>query len=88
MKKVEMPSIPDDSKRNAIRRNQYAEIGSGGADLIKVDITPEWMNFQDILEFSTSYTINGQQTPLFSPLLENEDGIIYYQDADNVSYLY
>ena len=65
----------------ARRKRQYAEIASGGADLVKMNRDPSQLEFVDVTRFKTSYTIDNQQHEVVFPLLENRDGIIFYQDA-------
>lgn len=66
---------------------QEAEMGRGGADLIKLDRDPLLLageHFKGITEFKITYrefhNMLGQERKLTFPLLENPDGIIYYQD--------
>ena len=65
-------------------KQQYAEMGSGGTDLIKLDRDPLLVaeeHFKGITEFKINYTLfDNTQHELTFPLLENPDGIIYYQD--------
>ncbi len=69
-----------DLDTQAIREQQYAQIGCGGADLVKMDRDPTTLDFEEIMRFKTTYTINGVPTAVVLPLLENPDGIIYYQN--------
>ena len=73
--------MPMTEKMQRIRQAQYAEIDSGGADLVKMDRDPRLIPFEEVTRFITSYTINNQPTQITFPLLENPDGIIYYKDA-------
>jgi hypothetical protein len=83
MKSAVMLLIPEvrlDLK--AQRRRQYAEIDSGGADLVKMDRDPTQLKFVDITRFKTRFTMPDlQQKEVELPLLENPDGIIFYQDT-------
>ncbi len=63
-----------------IREKQYAQIDCGGADLVKMDRNPTTLDFEEIRRFKTTYTIQGVPTAVVFPLLENPDGIIYYQN--------
>lgn len=75
-----------------IRQAQEAEVDKGGVDLIKLDFDPLLMkeqNFKSITEFKTAYTLfDGTQQEVNFSLLENPDGIIYYQDDKNVVHFY
>ncbi len=83
MKEKVEPFIPE--WLNPIRQAQYAEIvsGGGGADLIKLDFDPLEGNqdFNKILSFKTTYTLSdGTCKEVTSPLLENQDGVICYNN--------
>ena len=67
-------------KMQRVRQAQYAEIDSGGADLVKMDRDPRLIPFEEVTRFITRYTIDDQPTEITFPLLENPDGIIYYKD--------
>ena len=69
-----------DLDTQAIMEQQYAQIGCGGADLVKMDRDPTTLDFEEIMRFKTTYTVNGVPTAVSFPLLENPDGIIYYQN--------
>ncbi len=96
MKKTIDPLIPERLKEK--RQVQYAELGSGGADLIKLNVDPleaAEKDFNSILVFKTTYTLpnhslpNGKQKEVTFPLFENKDAIIYYQDkTGNVNFYY
>jgi hypothetical protein len=90
MKKHLISLIPDEF--TAIRQQQSAELGHGGADLIKLDRDPLLItetDFKEITEFKTTYTLfDGTQQEVTFPMLENPDGIIYYQDADKEVHFY
>jgi hypothetical protein len=88
MKDAIIPLIPEEMK--SIRQQQYKELGSGGADLIKSDKKPELIkDVQTLREFKTTFTINEKQMPVTFSLLENPDGIIFYQDEhDKVHFYY
>ena len=73
-----MPSIP--KVYDDVMKKQRAEIDSGGADLVKMDRDPTTLPFEEVTRFTTSYNINGVPTAVTFPLLENPDGIIYYQE--------
>jgi hypothetical protein len=67
----------------AQHRRQYAEIDSGGADLVKMGCDPTQVTFEEVTRFKTSLTMpDQQQKEVEFPLLENPDGIIYYQDTE------
>jgi hypothetical protein len=57
---------------------QYAKIDCGGADLVSMDRDPTKLDFSEITQFNTSYTIVGAATPVTFSLLENLDGIIHH----------
>ncbi len=82
MKKKIDPYIPE--RLNKKRQEQYAELGVGGADLIKLSFDPlkaARENFKTIIEFKTIYTLSDRtQLNVTFPLFENKDAIIYYQD--------
>ena len=65
----------------ALRKAQNAEIDSGGADLVKLGRDPMKLPFVEVTRFETSVTIENQQKRVVFPLLENTDGIIFYQDT-------
>ena len=91
MKKTIDPFIPE--RLNEIRQKQYAELGSGGADLIKLDFDPvkaAEYDFNSLITFKRIYTLSDltEEEATF-PLFENKDAIIYYQDEeDNVDFYY
>jgi hypothetical protein len=68
-------------KMMRLRQAQYAEIDSGGADLIKMDRDPRLLPFEEVTHFISSYAINSWEPPVTFTLLENTDGIIFYKDA-------
>jgi hypothetical protein len=70
---VEIPTAP-------LRKQQYAEIDSGGADLVKMDRDPTTLQFEEVTRFITRYRMYGRPTAVTFPLLENPDGIIYYRE--------
>ncbi|MDR3443427.1 MAG: hypothetical protein P4L65_10495 [Legionella sp.] len=74
------PLIPAAYK--AIRRQQHAEIANGGADLVKMDKDPTSVPFEEVTRFITSFNLNppNPATEVAFPLLENEDGIIFYNN--------
>ncbi len=90
MKKTIAPLIPE--RLNEIRQEQYAELGSGGADLIKLD--PDLLceveeDFNTILTFKTTYTFgDGTQKEITFPLFENKDAIIYENNEDVITLHY
>ena len=73
--------MPMTQEMQGIRQAQYAEIDTGGADLVKMDQDPKGIQFKEVTRFITSYTFNNQPTEITFPLLENPDGVIYYKDA-------
>ena len=90
MKNKIKPFIPKhlDEQRKA----QEKEMGKGGNDLIKLDrdpLTVAGEDFKGITEFETTYTLyDGAQQTVNFPLMENEDGMICYQDTKNVIHFY
>ncbi len=74
------------------RKAQEKEMGKGGNDLIKLDRDPLLLaekDFKGITAFETTYTLsNGTQQAVTFPLMENEDGMICYQDTKNVIHFY
>ncbi len=91
MKKTIDPLIPEELRKK--RQEQYAELGSGGADLIKLSVDPleaAKKDFNTILTFKTTYTLkDDRQKEVTFPLFENKDAIIYYQDKNgNVNFYY
>ncbi len=91
MKKTIDPLIPERLRKK--RQQQYAELGSGGADLIKLDFDPlvaAEKDFNTILTFKTTYSLyGGTQKEVTFPLFENKDAVIYYQDKEgNVNFYY
>ncbi len=86
MKKTIDPFIPKELRKK--RQEQYAELGSGGADLIKLDFDPldaAKKDFNTILTFKTILVLYdgvNDKLPVTFPLLENKDAIIYYQDKN------
>ena len=73
----------------ARRRKQYAEIDSGGAGLVKLNRDPI-TEFEDLTRFKTHFLL-WQQEPIEVelPLLENQDGIIFYKNPDSrLEYVY
>ncbi len=90
MKAKIKPFIPKylDERRKA----QEKEMGKGGNDLIKLDrdpLTVAEKDFKGITEFETTYTLDDwtQHTVTF-PVMENEDGMVCYQDTKNVIHFY
>ncbi len=91
MKKTIDPFIPEELREK--RQEQYAELGSGGADLIKLDVDPlkaAEKDFNSILTFKTTYILSDdEQQEVTFPLFENKNAIIYYQDKEsNVNFYY
>lgn len=76
----------------AIQKQQLADLGRGGADLIKLDFNPLVVlgtDFKGITEFKRTYTlINNSECEVTIPLLENRDGIIYYLDDNKIVHFY
>src|SRR5262249_22097762 len=74
------------------RQTQDTELGSGGADLIKVDFDPleaAEKDFNSLLGFKTTYTVVDTQHDVTFPLLENKDGVICYEDKKgNLNFYY
>lgn len=90
MKNYTTPLITDEYK--TIRQLQFDEMGSGGADLIKLDRDPlvvAYECFKGLTEFKQTFTLSdGTVKELTFPLLENVDGIIFYQDANKEVHFY
>ncbi len=90
MKDKIKPFIPKhlDERRKA----QEKEMGKGGNDLIRLDRDPLTIageDFKGITEFEITYTLfHGKQATVTFPLMENEDGVICYQDTKNVIHFY
>ena len=76
----------------SICRKQYAAIDRGGADLVKLDKDPivlvEEGKFNEITQFEATYTIHNQLNEIVFHLLENPDGILYYQDETQKIHFY
>ncbi|MCX7115860.1 MAG: hypothetical protein NTW08_08155 [Gammaproteobacteria bacterium] len=72
-----MPYMTEEMGR--VRKNQYAEIDSGGADLVKLDRDPTTLPFSEIKSWIDRTAL--PDTPLSIPLLENKDGLIFYNDG-------
>ncbi|MCX7114871.1 MAG: hypothetical protein NTW08_03020 [Gammaproteobacteria bacterium] len=62
-----------------LQQIQYDEIDSGGADLVKLDRDPTTLPFSEIKSWIDRTTF--PETPLSIPLLENKDGLIFYNDG-------
>lgn len=91
MEKDILPFIP--ARLQAKLRAQYDEMDSGGLDLIKVNFDPSLPlqeGFNCIRKFVAKYTSfeHSHQVKVVFPLLENPDGIFYYQDKDGIEHLY
>lgn len=61
---------------------QYAEINSGGADLVKISEDPRLIPFARMTQYTTRHTIKRVSFENTFPLLENPDGLICYQGSD------
>ncbi|KTC86520.1 hypothetical protein [Legionella brunensis] len=89
MKKKILPLVPKHLEKKRIE--QEAELDIGGADLVKMKDDPELIanqNFNGITEFKTQYVLSNQTIELIFPLLENKDGIIYYEDSSGIINFY
>ncbi len=90
MKKTIAPLIPE--RLNEIRQKQYAELGSGGADLIKLSfdqLEAAEDDFDSILTFKTIYNIDDDtQKEVTFPLFENMNAIICVQFDSKFSLYY
>lgn len=84
MKEAVIPFIPKEME--PIRQRQYKELGTGGADLIRIDKKPELI--KDVRAFNTTYSIYGEQVSVTFSLLENPDGIIFYLDEEDKVHFY
>lgn len=85
MKNHITPLIPEKLQKE--RQLQIEELGHGGADLIKLSRDPRVIicdGFGGLTQIQQRFNlINGAQQELSFPLLENVDGLIYYQDEHN-----
>ncbi|HAT9776951.1 TPA: hypothetical protein JBD69_13170, partial [Legionella pneumophila subsp. pneumophila] len=90
MKNQLMPLIPEQLK--SIAQKQMKELGSGGADLIKLSRDPQAVAFEDfkgLTQFKQTFTLyDGSRKEVTFPLLENVDGIFYYQDENKEVHFY
>jgi hypothetical protein len=90
MKKQIMPLIPAELELE--RQAQIAELGQGGADLIKLARDPRVIaseGFSGFTQYKQTFPIvNGGHQEIIFTLLENPDGIIYYQDENKETHLY
>ncbi len=91
MKKTIDPLIPEELRKK--RQEQYAELGSGGADLIKLDVDllkAAGHAFNSILMPNLPWNLDEHtQIEVTYPLFENKDAIIYCQDKKgNVNFYY
>ncbi len=75
--KMVMPHMTEEMRK--IQQVQYAEIDSGGADLVKLNRDPTLLPFSEIKSWIDRATL--PETPLSIPLLENKDGLIFYNDG-------
>ena len=82
--------IPDTKEMKAQCKAQEEELGKGGADLIKLNKNPlsADFNFNEITEFKQTFTLYDNEQEITFPLLENQDGIIYFQDANKIVHFY
>lgn len=81
--------IPE--KFNSVIQNQNAELGCGGADLVKLDFDPLLLcrdEFNKVEAFHTEVNYWGAQKAITFPLLENPDGILFWQNAARVATFY
>lgn len=75
-------SEPEKIQKMRIRQQrQYAEIDRGGADLVKMDQVPSWVNIMQ-----HRYIHEGDSEEI--PLLENPDGIVCFQDGQETEFYY
>ncbi|HAT8178597.1 TPA: hypothetical protein JA361_03780 [Legionella pneumophila] len=90
MKNQLMLLIPEHFK--SIAQKQMKGLGSGGADLIKLSRAPQAVAFEDfkgLTQFKQTFTLyGGSQKEVTFPLLENVDGIFYYQDEKKEVHFY
>jgi hypothetical protein len=88
MKNQIMSLIPERLKETCLQ--QDAEIGCGGADILKLNFDPMLVeNFKQFTELKKNYTLlNDEQCEITFPLLENPNGIIYYQDDNKMEHFY
>ena len=79
------------------RQTQMAELGHGGADLVKLGrnlgrnpMVMSGNEFHELTEYKETFTLSfsGAEQEVIFPLLENIDGIIYYQDEHQEVHLY
>lgn len=72
-----------------LRQQQCADLGHGGSDLVKLTKNPLSLDFQKVTHFKTTYRLSDNSPyKLTFPLLENADGIIYYQDESKTVHFY
>lgn len=86
-------ALKKDLKLQRLHQDQTAEMGCGGSDIIKLNQNPETLineqGFAALTKYTTVYTRpDGTQSEVTFPLLENPDGIICYQDADEKMHFY
>lgn len=90
MKNHIMPLIPGMFKEKS--QAQIAELGQGGPDLIKLARDPQAVAFEDfkgLTQFKQTFTLfDGTQNEVNFPLLENVDGVVYYQDENKEVHFY
>ena len=90
MKKQIAPFIPE--RLNKLRQEQYAELGIGGPDLIKLSFDPieaAKKDFKNILAFKATYELYDRtKRDVTFPLFENKDAIIYYREIKGQANFY
>lgn len=90
MKQRLLPYIPATFKTE--RNDQVKELGRGGADLVKLDRSPLSLDkklFNGLRQFKQRFNIfDGTPRVATFPLLENVDGIIYYEDENAKAHFY
>ncbi|MBA3536507.1 MAG: hypothetical protein H0T84_07855 [Tatlockia sp.] len=87
MTELIMPLIPD--RLQPLRQEQFEEISFGGADLVRLNFNPLTENdFNRIREFKTQIATSQKLENVMFTLLENPDGLLYYQDDNGVDHFY
>ncbi|MDA9271855.1 hypothetical protein N9Q05_00510 [bacterium] len=86
---------PLSREQGILMKGQLDELGTGGADIIKVDRDPQDLQFkfEDLLHYKTSYNVDYANGAFITaevtiPLLENPDGLVYYKSPEGTVHLY
>ncbi|MBA2710945.1 MAG: hypothetical protein H0U57_10170 [Tatlockia sp.] len=87
MTELIMPLIP--ARLQSLRQEQFEEISFGGADLVRLNFNPLIANdFNRVREFKTQIETSLNPENVTFPLLENLDGLLYYQDDNGIEHFY